>query len=757
MKRTITWALALLFVVLIFFAVYHTRMKKQAEKEKLAMRYDRGMKVIYDKDNFFCAEAQLSHWDSVMKSSVPEANKLVAQRFIAVMLLRMGQEKKAIDVLEDLVEKTKRDSTGRVAVDARSYLALAYLRMGERNNCISNHSMESCIFPIRGLGIYTDPAASIKSIDLYQKILKQFPNDLDARWLLNLAYMTIGEYPGKVPAQWLIQGLDSDTTSYKVKPFQDIAGNLSLNSFRNMSGGTIVDDFNNDGYLDIVTSSMGLDESMHYFKNNKDGTFTDVSKESGLGNIKGGLNIIQADYNNDGYTDILVLRGAWMQEFGKQPSSLLRNNGDGTFTDVTLESGLVTFLPTQTATWADFNNDGWLDLFVGIESTSPDHPYPAELFINNGDGSFTEASKKAGCDFVAFMKGVVSADYNNDGWPDIFISCLDGKKFLLKNKGVKSKIPQFENATHEAGLDQDETFTFPTWFWDYDNDGWPDIFVCGYLFDGSLAKTAAAEALNKPLGDVSKMYLYHNNHDGTFTDVSVGAGLSRPVFAMGSNFGDIDNDGWLDMYLGTGNPDLKSLVPNKMFKNIGGKKFADVTGSSRLGNLQKGHGVAFADLGNDGRQDIFIEVGGPFKGDAFYNAFYLNPGQNNNNWISILLQGNHANRAAIGARLTLTFTENGVKRTVYRDVNSGGSFGASPLRQEIGIGTATMVDELTVQWPALGKLQIFKNLAPRQFIKIKEGEDKPEIMNLKALKFDSTRSSMNMNMNMSMMDMPPGK
>ena len=640
MNKKISLIIVSLFVLFFSGAIYHSYKKKKTEKEKQASLYNAGLKQIYDKDNFFCAEAQYAYWDSI--SNAPEtqdANRLIAQRFKGVILLRMGDEKKAISLLEDLVEKTKSTPTERVAVDAKNYLALAYLRLGERSNCISSHSSESCIFPVKGSGVYMDPTASYKSIELYQQILKQFPDNLDARWLLNIAYMTIGQYPSKVPPEWLIPRLDSDTSAYKVKPFKDFAGNLKLDNFRNLSGGSIVDDFNNDGYLDIVTSSMALDEGMHYFKNNADGTFSDVSRESGLSNIMGGLNIVQADYNNDGYVDILVLRGAWMQRFGKQPISLLRNNGDGTFTDVTIESGLVNFNPTQTATWADFNNDGWLDLFVGIETTSPSNPLPCQLFINNHDGSFTNVTDKIGINISAFVKGVSSSDYNNDGWPDIFVSCLDGKKFLLKNKASKSKIPQFEDATHEAGLDLAPTYTFPTWFWDYDNDGWPDIFICGYLFDGSLAKTAAAEALNKPLGEVSEMYLYHNNHDGTFTDVSEEAGLNRPVFAMGSNFGDIDNDGWLDMYLGTGNPDLKSLVPNRLFKNIDGKKFVDVTSSSRVGNLQKGHGVSFADLNNDGNEDIFIETGGPFKGDAYYNALYMNPGQNNNNWITVLLQG----------------------------------------------------------------------------------------------------------------------
>ncbi len=134
----------------------------------------------------------------------------------------------------------------------------------------------------------------------------------------------------------------------------------------------------------------------------------------------------------------------------------MRNNGNGTFTDVTVESGILSFSPTQTAVWADFNNDGWLDLFIGNE-TSPDLTdlHPAELYINNHDGTFTNVAEEAGCDKVGFIKGVVAADYDNDGWPDIFMSSLDGHKILLHNKGVKGRIPQFEDATARAGLAND--------------------------------------------------------------------------------------------------------------------------------------------------------------------------------------------------------------------------------------------------------------------------------------------------------------
>jgi FG-GAP-like repeat/ASPIC and UnbV len=717
--------------------------------KKLEELYREGLKPAYNRANPFCPQAQVDYCDSML--NIPGASPAVlmyVQYLKAQALVKLGEEKKAIGIYQTLLEsnKPKPGPEGRINTDIVGNLALAWLRLGERNNCISNHSMGSCIFPIQGKGVYTDPYASQKGIELYQQLLERNPQDLTSRWLLNIAYMTLGEYPAKVPAEWLIPGLDTDTSSTKVLPFRDMAGSLKFNGAKNMAGGTIIDDFNNDGYLDIVTSCWDLEGSMHYFKNNGDGTFTDVSKHSGLADIKGGLNIIQADYNNDGFTDILVLRGAWLKELGKQPATLLRNNGDGTFTDVTVESGILSFGPTQTATWADFNNDGWLDLFIGHETATLEHPHPSELYINNHDGTFTNVTAQSGCEKLGFTKGVIAGDYNNDGWPDIFMSNLDGQKILLKNKGVKSNIPQFEEATHEAGLDKDTTHTFPTWFWDYDNDGWPDIFVCGYVIQGPLAQTSAEEALHMPLSNNSQMYLYHNNHDGTFTNVSKSMGLDRPVFAMGANFGDIDNDGWLDMYLGTGNPDFTSLIPNKMFKNIGGQRFADVTSSARVGNLQKGHAVSFADVDNDGDQDIFVETGGALKGDEFYNSFYVNPGQNNNNWISVLLEGVHSNRSAIGAHIAVTFTEEGKQRTVYKDVNSGGSFGASPLRQQIGIGTAKMIDELIIKWPTTGIVQVFKNVTPRQFLRIKEGSDQIEKMPLKTLQFKDSNEPMNMNM-----------
>ncbi|MHA4806843.1 FG-GAP-like repeat-containing protein [Flavitalea flava] len=685
-------------------------------------------------ENVFCPEAMITYSDSILNNTSDADVRIKALGNKAGALLQTGEEQKAIDIFEDLLNKTSPSKLEQRQSIMRD-MAIAYLRLGERINCIHGHTAESCIFPIARGGVHQDKTGSAKAIEIYKALLTENPGDLESRWLLNIAYMTTGGYPSAVPPQFLLKVGDDDTM-HLVKPFTDVAANAGLN-YKCIAGGSIVDDFNNDGYPDIVLSSWSLTEPMRYYRNNADGSFTDVSDSSGLGYLNGGLNIMQTDYNNDGFKDIFVLRGGWKGRFGKNPNSLLRNNGDGTFTDVTKASGLLSFHPSQTATWADFNNDGWLDLFIGNETTPNEEAHPCQLFINNKNGTFTEIAAKAGCAITKYVKGVTSGDYDNDGLPDIFLSTLNGEKILLKNISGKDGIIKFENVSESAGFSNNLIRSFPTWFWDYDNDGWLDILVCGYEFTQSLSYYAAAEAIKSPIGYSGKVFLFRNKHDGTFEDVSAKVGLNRVAFAMGANFGDIDNDGYLDFYLGTGNPQLRSAIPNKLFKNIDGKTFLDVTTSAHVGNLQKGHAVSFADLDNDGNEDIYIKMGGAYTGDAYENALYLNPGQNNNHWINLLLQGTVSNKAAIGARIKVTFKENNTERSVFRDVNSGGSFGSNPLRQHIGIGQATSVERIEIRWPVTGKSQVFQNLPIDTNIKIIEGDSVFSTYRLSRLDFRS--------------------
>jgi hypothetical protein len=206
---------------------------------------------------------------------------------------------------------------------------------------------------------------------------------------------------------------------------------------------------------------------------------------------------------------------------------------------------------------------------------------------------------------------------------------------------------------------------------------------------------------------------------------------------MGANFGDLDNDGWLDFYLGTGDPRLTSLVPNRMFRNDEGRRFQDVSTAGGFGHLQKGHGVAFGDIDNDGNQDVFEVMGGVYPNDKFWSALYKNPGHGNH-WIKLRLVGTKANRFAVGARIRVDITEDGRQRSIYRDVNSGGSFGASSLRPHVGLGKAAAIDQLEIRWPGSGVTQRFKGpIEADNVYEITEG--KPELKAIESAKTVAVR------------------
>jgi hypothetical protein len=594
------------------------------------------------------------------------------------------------------------------------YKGVSALRMGENDNCVRCLGESACIFPIAPAAVHTNPKGSRLAIKHFGDYLRQFPDDLEVKWLLNLAHMTLGQYPDGVDPRHRLLFDAFCKSEPDIGRFRDVSLAVGLHRV-NQSGGAVMEDFDNDGLLDLVVTGWAPFEPMAFYRNKGDGTFEDRSEAAGLGRQLGGLYCVQTDYNNDGYMDIFIPRGSWLPAHLTQRPSLLRNNGNGTFTDVTAEAGLLTPTNSTSATWADYDNDGFLDLFLCGRH------HPSLLYHNKGNGTFEEVSARAGLADLTGVLGAAWIDFDNDGYADLFVnidgSIGGGTARLFRN----NRDGTFTDVTQEMGIDG-PTNGFSCCAFDFDNDGWLDIFAT--TRSRALADVVRG-MLGQPHGQPTAR-LYRNLGGKGFQDVTKEVGLDECYAPMGSNFGDLTNDGYLDIYLGTGDPQLSMLVPNRLFKNVAGKRFAEITASSRTGHLQKGHSVAIGDWDRNGTADIFIQVGGAVEGDRYHNVLFQNPGQGNN-WLNVKLIGGQTkdgggkktNRAAIGARIKVV-TAGPQPLTVYRHVSSGSSFGANPLEQHIGLGKAERVALLEIDWPASGTKQVFRDIAANQGVVITE-------------------------------------
>ncbi|MEM7349698.1 MAG: CRTAC1 family protein [Acidobacteriota bacterium] len=693
-------------------------------------------------ENTFVNQERLALMRSFESPAEP-SGRARAEFRLANEMLRAGRSAEAVERFNTLAETVRTPGSplgpefGR---QIRSLLAAAHLRVGEQENCLERHTSDSCLLPIRASGVHRQQQGSRAAMAELAELLEEDPDDLLSRWLFNLAAMTVGDYPEKVPLAWRIPP-EVFASDYDVGRFVDVAPHAGLDTV-GLAGGSVVEDFDGDGYLDVMVSSWGLRDPLQFFVNRRDGTFDERTEAAGLSGLTSGLNLVHADYDNDGDADVLVLRGAWLGPSGRHPNSLLENrgteNGTVTFVDVTERVGLLSFHPTQTAAWGDYDNDGWLDLFIGNESL-PGEPHPCQLYRNNGPGAdgtvtFTDVAAEVGVAVGGYVKGVAWGDVDNDGRLDLYLSRLVQPNLLFYNRGSG-----FHEIASEAGVSE-PIHSFPTWFFDYDNDGWLDLFVAGYprSYTEANATQVAADYLGLPTTAATPR-LYRNLGAGAglsappgegqpkihFADVTTAAGLDHVLLAMGANFGDLDNDGYLDFYLGTGAPDFRALIPNRMFRNDGGRTFQDVTSAGGFGHLQKGHGVSFGDLDNDGDQDVFTVIGGAYSGDVYQNALFLNPGHGHR-WITLRLEGTSSNRSAIGARLRLELDTDSGRQQIFATVSTGGSFGASSLQQEIGLGTARALPVVEVSWPS-GRRQVFRDLPLDSTVALREGDPEPVI------------------------------
>jgi len=501
-------------------------------------------------------------------------------------------------------------------------------------------------------------------------------------------------------------------------------------SIETMLGGVAVFDYNNDGLLDIFFTNGAAIPSLEktdasywnrLYRNNGDGTFTDVTEKAGVKGIGYSMGVAAGDYDNDGFVDLYVT--------GVNHNQLLHNNGDGTFTDVTEKAGVGGTVPgygkpwAVAAGWFDYNNDGRLDLLVmdyldyniascklceidGVRTYCAPGNFkgtPNILYRNNGDGTFTDVSQQSDvARYIGKGMGVAFADYDNDGFTDVFISNDTFPNFLLHNNG--------DGTFTDVALEQGMAYTssgalvagMGAEFRDLDNDGRPDI-VHTAMF-----------------GNTFPIY---RNTGSQFDDVTETSGMttfSRRMTAWGVGAFDFDNDGWKDLFVAGGailDNELEvlhrpTLQPNGLMRNTGGFKFTDVSSTAGQDFLQpRGHrGVAFGDLNNDGRIDAVVNVVNDQP------QILINRTSGNNHWIILNLVGTKDNRDGLGTKVKITTAEGAEYNQATTAVGYSSS---SDKRVHFGLGKATTIDKIELAWPT-GVKQTLTNVKSDQVLTIVE-------------------------------------
>jgi hypothetical protein len=496
-------------------------------------------------------------------------------------------------------------------------------------------------------------------------------------------------------------------------------------------------DYDNDGWLDIYLTNgnrldahwpAGKEPTSHLYKNNRDGTFTDVTHKSGLARTGWQTGVCVGDYDNDGWDDLFCC--FWGHNI------LFHNNGDGTFTDVTRKSGLAQAKGRwgTGCTFLDYDRDSFLDLFVcnfvkldpdktpsagdmsfcqwkGVPTMCGPRGLPGDtnmLYHNNGDGTFTDVSEKAGIlkPGPRYSITVTSYDFDNDGWPDIYVAVDSEPSILFRNNhdgtftdvAVMSGCAYNEDGHEQAGMGLAVA--------DYDCDGWFDIFKTNFVDD--------------------TCNLYHNNGDGTFSDLSFtsGVGINNNYVAWGCGFIDYDNDGWQDIVQVNGHvyPEIDKYNfgeafknPRLVYRNLGNGHFQDVSSLMGPGISERfsSRGAAFGDYNNNGCMDVLVLNMNDLP------SLLRNVGANKQNWIKIKLLGTKCNRTAIGARVRVTTG----KHTQMDEVHSGTSvMSQNDLRLHFGLGQAGTVDSIEVKWPTTQKIERFEQIKANQILTIREGQ-----------------------------------
>jgi len=539
---------------------------------------------------------------------------------------------------------------------------------------------------------------------------RDIPTDVRYKWMLRVLTIQAKRPDSSIPEEYRLRMPAAAPSPFR---FEDMAEEAEVGRLA-LGRGAAWGDFDNDGRDDIL---VGAERApFRLLRNLGNGKFEDVAGQMGL--VDGvGLGCYASqfiDYDNDGYQDILLASNGWG---GSNRLFLFHNEAGKRFTDVTKEAGLAEAVDAFNTSWADYDNDGRADLAVATGIVEPDGGDYLRLYHNEGKGKFRELGRQAGLSVKAKWISVCWGDYDGDGRQDLLATSYDAGPYLFRNLGGG----RFEDVSERAGIRR-KVHAYTAGFFDYNNDGLLDLFVSTYP-DGALTDMIANKMSGAAVAKGQRQLLFRNMGDGTFVDVAEESGITGWYGAMSSQVADMDNDGFEEIVLGTGNPELDWSEPKPLLHNDGRGHFTDIAESAGLVHYGMLHGMAFSDYDDSGNLSLFGSFGGFYWGTRETSRLYRNLGSGNHS-LEIRLVGKKSNRDAIGARVTATIGE----RRIYKWVDGGNGFGSLNSRLvHIGLARDRQVDALQIDWPS-GLRQSFKAVPGDARIEIVEGDASPRTL-----------------------------
>lgn len=561
------------------------------------------------------------------------------------------------------------------------------------------------VVPYAIAAIYLRMERYEEGIPYARQACQDSPDDIRYRWMLRTLTLHSGQPEKTIQESFRLNVPPPAPATFQ---FSDVTTNSGAGRLA-LGRGAAWGDFDNDGSDDIL---VGAERApFRLLHNRKDGTFEDVAQNMGLVDPEGlGCYASQfVDYDNDGFQDIFLTSNGWG---GGGRLFLFHNDRGKRFTDVTRAAGLAEPVNAFGSSWADYDNDGLVDLAVAAGIVDPAAGDRIRLYHNEGNGKFREIGEQAGLLQKARWISVCWGDYDADGRQDLLATSYDAGPFLFRNLGHG----RFEDVSERCGI-RNAKHAYTCEFLDFDNDGKLDIFVSTYP-EGEY-KTMIESKSSRGVVDASQhQLLFRNSGDGTFRNVTEEAGITGWYGAMSSQTGDLDNDGFDEILLGTGNPALDWCEPKVILHNNGKRQFTDVAESSKLVHFGMLHGMALSDYDDSGNLSLFGSFGGFYWGSRETSRLYQNSGSGNAS-LEVRLVGTRSNRDAIGAKITALAGQG----TIHKWVNGGNGFGSGNSRcVHLGVGREKKVKHLQIDWPS-GLRQSFQFIDAGQRIEITEGQN----------------------------------